>query len=67
MSPVTSLAALATSLSVVRSRQDLGVAVVRRERDAATAAATKLIENLEAAAPTRTLPDHLGRHVNIVV
>lgn len=51
MSPVTSVAAYATSLSAARSRQELGVAVMRKERDASEAVAQLLIQNVEASAP----------------
>jgi hypothetical protein len=61
------LAAYATSLSAFRLRQDVGVAVLRKERDANTAAAMLLIRNIETATPTAALPEHLGRNINIVV
>lgn len=63
MDPVTGVAAMATSLSAVKASQDLGIAVLRKERDATTAAALLLIQNLDNAG----LPPHLGRNVNIAV
>lgn len=55
MDPVTGVAASATSLSAIRERQELGVAVIRKERDAREAAAQLLIQNVEAASPAPTL------------
>lgn len=58
-----SIASLSVSLSQDRVRQDLGVAVLRKERDTQSAAIERLLQGISAP----VLPDHLGRHVNIRV
>lgn len=63
MDLLISIANLSVSLAQDRQHQDLGVAVLRKERDTQAAAVERLLQGLG----TPILPDHLGRNVNIRV
>lgn len=61
MDLVSALANLSVSLARQRVDQDVGIAVVREQRETREAAAGTLIDGL---LPPPVLPEHLGRHVN---
>jgi hypothetical protein len=61
---VTGIAKLATSLADTGTRQDVAIAVMKKAQDVQVAAASQMIEALQAAAPAQNLPPHLGNHIN---
>lgn len=62
---VTNLAKLSTSIAETGNRQEVGLAVLKRAQQIEMAAATQMIEALQAASPAQpNLPAHLGKNVN---
>jgi len=61
---VTGIAKFATSLADTGTRQDVAIAVMKKAQDVQVAAASQMIEALQAAAPAQNLPPHLGNHIN---
>lgn len=61
---VMGIAKLATSIAETGTRQEVGIAMLKRAQDIQATTATQLLESVQAAAPAQNLPPHLGNHVN---
>jgi Putative motility protein len=61
---VTGIAKLATSIADTGTRQDVAIAVMKKAQDIQAAAATQMLEAVQAASPAPNLPPHLGNHIN---
>lgn len=61
---VTGIAKLATSIAETGTRQEVGIAVLKRAQDIASATATQLIEAIQPPPTAQNLPAHLGTKVN---
>lgn len=57
------IAKLATSIAETGTRQDVGIAVLKRAQDIQATTATQLLEAVKGSAPTN-LPAHLGNTIN---
>jgi len=61
---VMGIAKLSTSIADTGTREDVGIAVLKRAQDIQAATATQLLDAVQAAAPAQNLPAHLGKNVN---
>jgi hypothetical protein len=61
---VMGIAKLATSIADTGTRQDVGIAMLKRAQDIQASTATQLLEAVQSAAPAQNLPAHLGKNVN---
>jgi hypothetical protein len=61
---VMGIAKLATSIADTGTRQDVGIAMLKKTQDLQASSAAQLLEAVQAAAPAPNLPPHLGKHVN---
>jgi hypothetical protein len=61
---VMSIAKLATSIADTGTRQDVGIAMLKKAQDIQASSAAQLLDAVQAAAPAPNLPPHLGKHVN---
>lgn len=61
---VMGIAKLATSIADTGTRQDVGMAVLKKAQDIQSSTATQLLDAVKAAAPAQNLPAHLGKNVN---
>jgi hypothetical protein len=61
---VSSIASLATNLSAAKTDQQVGIAVLKKAMDIASAGATALISAIPSPA---NLPANLGQNINIAV
>jgi hypothetical protein len=61
---VMGIAKLATSIADTGTRQDVGIAMLKRAQDIEASTATQLLDAVQAAAPAQNLPAHLGKNVN---
>ena len=59
---VMGIAKLATSIADTGTRQDVGIAVLKKAQEIQSSTAAQLLEAVQASAPN--LPAHLGRNVN---
>jgi hypothetical protein len=57
----TSIANAASTIAETGTRQDVGIAVLKRAQEIEHATATQLLDAIPA---TPNLPDHLGKNVN---
>ena len=58
---VIGIAKLATSIAETGTRQEVGIAMLKKAQDLQAATATQL---LDAVPPAQNLPAHLGKNVN---
>jgi hypothetical protein len=61
---VMGIAKLATSIADTGTRQEVGIAMLKRAQDIQASTATQLLEAVQSAAPAQNLPAHLGKNVN---
>ena len=61
---VTGIAKLSTSIADTGTREEVGLAVLKRAQDIQASTATQLLEAVQSAAPAQNLPAHLGKNVN---
>ena len=61
---VMGIAKLATSIADTGTKQDVGLAVLKKAQDIQASTATQLLDAVQAAAPAPNLPAHLGKNVN---
>jgi len=61
---VMGIAKLATSIAETGTRQEVGIAMLKRAQDIQATTATQLLESVQAVAPAQNLPPHLGNHIN---
>jgi hypothetical protein len=61
---VMGIAKLATSIADTGTRQEVGIAMLKRAQDIQASTATQLLEAVQSAAPAQNLPSHLGKNVN---
>ena len=61
---VMGIAKLATSIADTGTRQEVGIAMLKRAQDIQASTATQLLDAVQSAAPAQNLPAHLGQNVN---
>jgi len=61
---VTGIAKLASSIAETGTKQDVGIAVLKRAQEVDKATATQLIDALPATQTVQNLPPHLGNKIN---
>jgi hypothetical protein len=61
---VMSIAKLATSIADTGTRQDVGIAMLKKAQDVQASTANQLLDAVQAASPAPNLPAHLGKNVN---
>jgi hypothetical protein len=61
---ISSISRLASSIAETGTKQEVGLAVLKRAQDIQSATATQLIEAIQGAAPVQNLPPHLGNKIN---
>lgn len=61
---VTGIAKLASSIAETGTKQDVGIAVLKRAQQIESATATQLIDALQATPTVQNLPPHLGNKIN---
>jgi hypothetical protein len=61
---VMGIAKLATSIAETGTRQDVGIAMLKKAQDLQASTATQLLDAVQSASPAPNLPPHLGKHVN---
>ena len=61
---ISAIARLASSIAETGTKQEVGLAVLKRAQDIQSATATQLIEAIQVAAPVQNLPPHLGNKIN---
>lgn len=59
-----SIARLSTTIAETNTRQDVGMAVLKKAMDVQASSAAALLEALPAAPGTPNLPSHLGNRIN---
>jgi hypothetical protein len=61
---VAAIAGLATSIAETGTKQDVGIAVLKKAQDIQAATATQMIDALQAVPTVQNLPPHLGNTIN---
>jgi hypothetical protein len=61
---VMGIAKLATSIADTGTRQEVGIAMLKRAQDIQASTATQLLDAVQSAAPAQNLPAHLGKNIN---
>lgn len=61
---VMGIAKLATSIADTGTRQDVGIAMLKKAQDIQASSATQLLDAVPAPTAAPNLPAHLGKHVN---
>jgi hypothetical protein len=61
---ISAIARAASSIAETGTKQEVGLAVLKRAQDIQSATATQLIEAIRVAAPVPNLPPHLGSKIN---
>jgi hypothetical protein len=61
---VMGIAKLATSIADTGTRQEVGIAMLKRAQDIQASTATQLLDAVQSAAPAQNLPAHLGQNIN---
>jgi hypothetical protein len=61
---VTGLSNLSTSIAETGTKQDVGLAVLKRAQDIETSTATQLLDAIQPAQAVQNLPAHLGNNIN---
>ena len=61
---VSGIAKLATSIAETGTRQDVGIAVLKKAQEIEGAMATQLIDAIKATPAPQNLPAHLGSKIN---
>lgn len=61
---VSNIAKLATSMAETGTRQEVGVAMMKRALDIQKSSAAQLIQGLDSVPQAQSLPAHLGNTIN---
>jgi Putative motility protein len=61
---VTGIARAATTIADTGTRQEVGIAVLKRAEQIQSATAIQLLDAVSASSGVQNLPDHLGKNVN---
>jgi hypothetical protein len=61
---VMGIAKLATSIADTGTRQDVGIAMLKKAQDIQAATATQLLDAVQPTPAAPNLPSHLGRNIN---
>ena len=61
---VMGIAKLATSIADTGTRQEVGIAMLKKAQDIQASTATQLLEAVQQPAAAPNLPAHLGQHIN---
>ncbi len=61
---VTGMAKLATSIAETGSKQEVGIAVLKKAQQIESATATQLIDAIKSVPTVQNLPAHLGSKIN---
>ncbi|MGO4379919.1 YjfB family protein [Pseudoduganella sp. RAF53_2] len=61
---VSSIANLATTMADTGTRQEVGIAVLKKAQDVQASTASALLEAIPPATPASNLPAHLGTRIN---
>jgi hypothetical protein len=61
---VAGIAKLSTSIAETGTRQEIGVAVLKKAQDIQVATATQMIDAIQAVPAAPNLPSHLGNTIN---
>jgi Putative motility protein len=61
---ISAIARLASSIAETGTKQEVGLAVLKRAQDIQSATATQLIDAIQVASPVPNLPPHLGNKIN---
>ena len=61
---VMGIAKLATSIADTGTKQEVGIAMLKKAQDIQSSTATQLLAAVPAATSAPNLPAHLGKHVN---
>ena len=61
---VAGIAKLATSIAETGTKEDVGVAVLKRAQQVETSTATQLIDAIKAVPSVQNLPANLGNTIN---
>jgi hypothetical protein len=61
---VTGIAALSTSIAETGTRQEIGIAVLKKAQEIEGSTATQLIDAIQATPVAQNLPAHLGSKIN---
>lgn len=61
---VTGIAQLSTSIAETGTKQDIGIAVLKKAQDLQSSSAATLLEALPPVTASANLPAHLGKTIN---
>ena len=61
---VMGIAKLATSIADTGTKQEVGIAMLKKAQDLQASTATQLLDAVPATSAAPNLPAHLGKHVN---
>jgi hypothetical protein len=61
---VTGLAKLATSVAETGTKQEVGVAILKKAQEIEASTATQLIDSVRSVPTVQNLPAHLGNTIN---
>jgi hypothetical protein len=61
---VMGIAKLATSIADTGTRQEVGIAMLKKAQDIQAATATQLLDAVQPASAAPNLPSHLGQNIN---
>lgn len=61
---VAGIAKLATSIAETGTRQEVGIAVLKKAQEIESATATQLIDAIKSTPTVQNLPAHLGSKIN---
>lgn len=61
---VTGIAQLSTSIAETGTKQDIGIAVLKKAQDLQSSSAATLLEALPPVTSSASLPAHLGKTIN---
>ena len=61
---VIGLAKLATSMAETGTKQEVGIAVLKKAQEIETSTATQLIDSVKSVPTIQNLPAHLGNTIN---
>jgi hypothetical protein len=61
---VGSISNLSTAMAATQTNQDIGMAVLKKTIDIASASATELLAAIPPPRPSANLPANLGRNIN---
>jgi hypothetical protein len=61
---VTGLAKLATSVAETGTKQEVGIAILKKAQEIESSTATQLIDSVKSTPTIQNLPAHLGNTIN---